>query len=341
MSDDKIYDAENPTSGLFQAQAAIEDILTPPEEKVEDSETRVDESSEEALVEGEAELETEVEESEQEFDAEEDDAELDGDEYEPEEHQAAEAYTVKVNGEEVEVELDELKNGYSRQADYTQKSQALAEEKKTFEQARNAIVLERQQYAQLLGALRQQLNANNEPAPNFDRMYDEDPIEATRQERQWRQRQGAKQQKLKAIQVEQQRVAQANQQRQQFEMRELITAEVERLPEVIPEWKDHERADKEREQLREYLLENGVAEDEMQALVRANHIKVLRKAMLYDQGQSRVKKATKKASGSKTVKPGSRQGQVAPRSRKLKRARQRLKETGRLDDAAGLLESML
>ena len=307
MSDDKIYDAENPTSGLFQAQAAIEDILTPPEEKVEDSETRVDESSEEALVEGEAELETEVEESEQEFDAEEDDAELDDDEYEPEEHQAAEAYTVKVNGEEVEVELDELKNGYSRQADYTQKSQALAEEKKTFEQARNAIVLERRQYAQLLGALQQQLNANNEPAPNFDRMYDEDPIEAT----------------------------------QQQQMHELITAEVERLPEVIPEWKDQERAGKEREQLREYLLENGVAEDEMQALVRANHIKVLRKAMLYDQGQSRVKKATRKASGSKTVKPGSRQGQVAPRSRKLKRARQRLKETGRLDDAAGLLESML
>ena len=172
-------------------------------------------------------------------------------------------------------------------------------------------------------------------------MYDEDPIEATRQERQWRQRQGAKQQKLKAIQVEQQRVSQANQQRQQQQMHELITAEVERLPEVIPEWKDQERAGKEREQLREYLLENGVAEDEMQALVRANHIKVLRKAMLYDQGQTKVKRATKKASRSKTVKPGSRQGQVAPRSRKLKKARQRLKESGRLDDAAGLLESML
>ena len=35
MSDDKIYDYENPTSGgLFQAQAAIEDILTPSEDKV-------------------------------------------------------------------------------------------------------------------------------------------------------------------------------------------------------------------------------------------------------------------------------------------------------------------
>jgi hypothetical protein len=340
MSDDKIYDAENPTSGLFQAQAAIEDILTPPEDKVEDSENRVDESEEE-VIEGEAELEAEYEDPDEEFDSDDDDADLDDDEYESEERQAAEAYTVKVNGEEVSVELDELKNGYSRQADYTKKSQALAEEKKTFEQARDAIVLERQQYAQLLGALQQQLNVNNEPAPDFERMYDEDPIEATRQERQWRQRQGAKQQKLQAIRVEQQRVSQANQQRQQQQMHELITAEVERLPEVIPEWKDQERAGQEREQLREYLLENGVAEDEMQALVRANHIKVLRKAMLYDQGQTKVKKATKKASRSKTVKPGGRQGQVAPRSRKLKKARQRLKDTGRLDDAAGLLESML
>ena len=115
---DKIYDAENPSSGLFQARDAIEDMLAPEEDKAEEIEEGVDQSDE-----GEVELEAEYEDSEEELDSEEDDADLDDDEYDPdEEEQAAESFTVKVNGEKVEVQLDELKNGYSRQADYTKKS---------------------------------------------------------------------------------------------------------------------------------------------------------------------------------------------------------------------------
>ena len=335
---DKIYDAENPSSGLFQARDAIEDLLAPEEDKAEKIEEGVDQSYDE----GEVEFEAELEESEEEFDAEEDDADLDDDEYDPEEEeQAAEAFTVKINGEEVEVQLDELKNGYSRQADYTKKSQALAAERNSFEQDRDAVLLERQQYAQLLSALQTQLNTSDEPVPDFDRLYNEDPIEATRLEREWNKRQFAKQERFQAIQLEQQRVAQANQQYQTQAMQQVLSEEVHRLPEVIPEWKDESTAQTEREELRQYLLEAGVAEEELQSLVRANHIKVLRKAMLYDRGQSRIKKAAKKGNRSATVKPGSRQGQVKPSSRKVKNARQRLAKTGRLEDAAGLIESLI
>lgn len=47
--------------------------------------------------------------------------------------QEPESYTVKINGEESTVTLDELRNGYQRQADYTNKTKALAEERKTVE----------------------------------------------------------------------------------------------------------------------------------------------------------------------------------------------------------------
>lgn len=47
--------------------------------------------------------------------------------------EATELYTVKVNGEELQVTRDELLSGYSRQADYTRKAQALAEERKALE----------------------------------------------------------------------------------------------------------------------------------------------------------------------------------------------------------------
>jgi len=217
----------------------------------------------------------------------------------------------------------------------------LAEERKAFQQDRDAVLLERTQYSQLLGALQQQLTAFDEPAPDFDRMYEEDPIEASRLERQYRQRTEQRAQKMQAIAIEQQRVNDANAQEQEQQMRGLITQEAARLPEVIPEWKDDKVAAREREELKTYLLDSGVAEEELGALVRASHIAVLRKAMLFDKGQSRVRKARKAGQSGKTVRSGSRQQQVKPSARKTKAAYQRLKERGTAENAASLIESLL
>ena len=61
--------------------------------------------------------------------------ETDGEEEPPEKEQAQEpaTYKVKVNGEELEVPLNELLNGYMRQADFTQKTQALADQRRSLE----------------------------------------------------------------------------------------------------------------------------------------------------------------------------------------------------------------
>ena len=339
---DKIGSNESQHVGsieLGDAQAAILSLMEP-EGQTEDSNEVVENES---LDEGEALDETEYEESDEDLDSDDDDAEDLDDDYDEDEgeQEQADTFTVKINGENVKVSLDELQNGYSRQADYTKKSQTLAEERKQFSHDRDAVQLERQQYSQLLGALQQQLTAFDEPAPDFDRLYDEDPIEGARQERQYRQRTEQRQQKMQAIAIEQQRVNDANAQEQQQQMRGLIQNEAAQLPDLIPEWKDEKVANKQREQLREYLIDQGVAEEELGALVRANHIKVLRKAMLYDQGQKRVRKAQKAGQGGKTVRSGSRQQQVKPSQRKTKAAFQRLKLNGSAENAASIIESML
>lgn len=46
-----------------------------------------------------------------------------------------ESYTVKVGGQEIEVTLEEALRGYQRQADYTQKTQALAQEREQLSHA--------------------------------------------------------------------------------------------------------------------------------------------------------------------------------------------------------------
>ena len=55
-------------------------------------------------------------------------------------------YTVKVDGKDVEVTLDELRSGYSRQADYTRKSQVLAEQRQKADEELAATQQERQRY---------------------------------------------------------------------------------------------------------------------------------------------------------------------------------------------------
>ena len=91
--------------------------------------------------------EYETEAAEEEYEATEDETEYEEVDYEVDEEVAeietAPSYTVKVDGEEVEVNLDELRNGYQRQADYTRKSQSLAEQRKAYEANLQAVQQER------------------------------------------------------------------------------------------------------------------------------------------------------------------------------------------------------
>ena len=57
-------------------------------------------------------------------------------------------YTVKVDGEEIEVTQEELLRGYMRQKDYTQKTQQLAEQRRQFEQYRPQYQPQPQQQTQ-------------------------------------------------------------------------------------------------------------------------------------------------------------------------------------------------
>ena len=123
--DDRIDGSEPQDMGasVGSAQQIIADMLGSPEDKTDQVSETVDES-----LEGEVFDDAEYEEADEALDSDDDqDIDLDDDEYEPDEEvEAADKFTVKVAGEELEVDLDELKNGYSRQSDYTKKSTSVS-----------------------------------------------------------------------------------------------------------------------------------------------------------------------------------------------------------------------
>ena len=247
-----------------------------------------------------------------------------------------EVFTVKVDGKEVEVTLDELQKGYSRTQDYTRKTQQLAEARKAAETELQAIRAEREQYAQLLGALSEQVKTAAEPKIDWDRLYKEDPIEYVRQREVMRENR----EKAAAIQAEQQRLAEIAQQEQMQQFQAVKAKESEALLEALPAWKDPAKAKAEKAMLVEFGQKMGFTPQELGNIFDHRVVLALRKAALYDQMQAKrqgIKPVTN--NGPRPAKPGAA-GRVSQMSESV-RANQRLAKTGRVQDAASAIELLL
>ena len=252
-----------------------------------------------------------------------------------EEEEQPQVYTVKVDGKEIEVTLDELQKGYSRTQDYTRKTQQVAETRKAVEAEAQAIRAEREQYAQLLGALKQQLETTEAPV-DMDRLRDEDPIEWVRQSEIRRQ----KQEKLAAIQSEQQRLSELAQQQRAQELQAHLASQQEALLQAVPEWKDSKKAQAEKALLVEFGKKIGFSDEELKNVYDHRAVIALRKAALYDQMMSKrgqIKPVVN--NGPRPAKP-SAAGRVS-QTTEATRAKQRLAKTGRVNDAVSAIELLL
>ena len=253
-----------------------------------------------------------------------------------EEEKPDQTFTVKVDGTEVTVTLDELQKGYSRTQDYTRKTQQIAEIRRQVESEAEAIRAERSQYAQLLGALEVQVQQAAQPNIDWDRLYQEDPIEWVRQKEVMRENQA----KSQAIQFEQQRLAEISQQEQAQQMQSFLAQQRDELLKVLPDWKDPNKAKKEKELLIDFGQKAGFSADELKNIFDHRVVNVLRKAALYEQMMTKrqnIKPVTN--NGPRPAKPGAA-GRVST-TNEATRAKQRLAKSGRVNDAASAIELLL
>lgn len=315
---------------MDQAVQALAAIL--PEEGQQDGgETQEQPSEEEVVAASDDESESGADELTDELTDEQSESEED-----TQEEEKPSTFTIKVDGKDVEVTLDELQKGYSRTQDYTRKTQQVAEMRKQTEAQLAAIRAEREQYAQLLGALSEQVKAAAEPQIDWDRLYQEDPIEYVRQREVMRENR----EKAAAIQAEQQRLAEISQQEQMKKLQTHKAKESQALLEAIPTWKDPAKAKAEKAMLIEFGQKMGFTPQELGNIYDHRVVLALRKAALYDQMQAKrqgIKPVTN--NGPKPAKPGAA-GRVSQMSDAV-RAKQRLAKTGRVDDAASAIELLL
>ena len=246
-------------------------------------------------------------------------------------------YKVKASGEEVEVELDELIKGYQQGTDYTKKSQALAEQRKAIEAERSHLEYvkqERQAYAQKLQALDSFLSQQNQGV-NLDVLKETDPIgyavavaEQSQREKQ-----------LAVVRNEQQRIAQQQQAEQQSQLQAHLRTESEKLVSLIPELATPQ-GDAVRKQIRDYAKSVGWSDQELSQLYDSRAVVTLYNGMKYQQLQKSKPEVNKKLQAAPKMM---RSGTSAPptKSSSDKQAMQRLRETGKVSDAAKAFERFL
>ena len=329
-------DAANQILSMWdsQEQTANEETNTPVDEEVVEETQEAEEveeetpepESEEEEEEGQVEEETEEEVDEEEYDvvAEED-----------------LKYTIKVDGKDYEVDIEELKNGYQRQADYTRKSQALAEQRKETEQIqseRMQLEQERQMYANGLQMLQEQQSAKLQEFDkvDWDTLKTEDPYQYMLQKDEYRDAQ----EKAQNVQHQQVLIQQEQAEEAQKARAHFVQQEYNRLVEALPEWNDQESTIK--KDVQEYAKSVGFLPEEINQLADHRSVLVIKKAMEYDKLTTKVapkKKAVKKVP--KVQKSGRGNSKEDAATEAIKKKRARLQKSGKQQDAASVFYDML
>ena len=298
-------------------------------------------TEDEVVAEDQQEDEVETEEVSEEEEASEEVETEDTGEEETEEVAEESNYTIKVDGEEYEVNLEELKAGYQRQSDYTRKSQALAEgrkENEAIQTERLKLEQERQMYANGLQMLKEQQSAKLQEFKDVDwsTLKEEDPYAYMLKKDEYR---DAQDKARNAAQ--QQQIVQQQQQQQEAQSRAtFVQDQYSQLVNALPEWDNKESTVK--EDIRKFAISSGYAPEEVDQLADHRSVLILKKAMEFDKLTKKVapkKKAIKKVP--KVQKSGRGKVKSEAADDKTKKKRARLRKSGHQDDAASVFYDML
>ena len=322
---------------LFEPATPEEEPEAVEETPEQESEAEVEEEAEEELDE-EAEAE-DPEEDDEEAEADEE-SEDDEDEEDPDDDEESdELYTVKVDGEEKQVNLEELRRGYSGQEYIRKGMQEVADQRRDIEAAEGKI----REYAQTMQQERQALmqlakQAQTEglmpkPQEPSREMFEADPIGYMQAEIDYKDQLKAYDEQQRQIQWHEQQAQQAQQQERQ----QLLEQNKQRLFETIPEFRDAEKAPKLVEELTKFAMDQyGYSREEINANIDARRVKEIYDLHQFHKMKTGKEAAKKPRQPLKSIKKST--GNTAA-GKKLQRRKQleKAKKTQSTEDFVDLL----
>ena len=243
-------------------------------------------------------------------------------------------HKVKVAGQEFDVTLDELRNGYQRDADYRRKTEELSNDRKNFQSESEK---QRLDYSQKLNELNQSLSVAQQDlnaeinSADLDKLYDEDPTEAARVERKLKKKQDALSQSLQKAQAEQ---------KQQFET--FLQDQQRKLVSKMPEFSDPAKASSLKANMKNTLNNYGFNDQEVAQVYDHRIVMLVNDAMKYRSMQNSKPNLAKKISKpSKVFSSGVKQGKAELNQKARKEKFSRLRKSGSVKDASSIFLDMI
>ena len=249
----------------------------------------------------------------------------------------------KIDGEESTVPLAQLLKSYQLEGHLNRKNMELAETRKAFEAEQENVRKEfqgrLQQADTLIKTLEEQFMKDMN-AVDWQTLRATDPAEYSARRQDYIERNIQIQNLKNNAQFEAQRLNQELTQKQQTAYQDFVKKETEVLMTKLPDWSDPTKASTEKAKLRNYLKTEGFQDAEIGGIADHRAILLARKAMLYDEMSQKAAVATKKVTPlPKFQKPGVKQSDTG--ADKQKETFNRLHKSGRIEDAADLIEQRL
>ena len=243
-------------------------------------------------------------------------------------------HRLKVNGQEIEVSLDELKAGYSRDSDYRQKTHNLGIEKRELDGQRESL---RQTYDTRLQELNELIATadatvrQEQGSEDLQKLWEEDPTAAARLDYQMRQRNR---------QLDDVRNKAREAQTKQYE--DFLGTQRELAAQKIPEYNDPNKADQFKVNMRNSLRGYGFNDQEIGQLADHRFLMVAKDAMSYKSLKDKKPIVQKKvANAPKVVKAGVAKSSTSSGREQIRNKINRLGKTGHLKDAQSAIMDMI
>ena len=243
-------------------------------------------------------------------------------------------YSVTVDGTDLSVNLEELIQGYQRNADYTRKTQELAQERtqssEFVERSKKDVEAKLQKLDQLNNAAQAQLQQEYAEV-DFEKLYDEDPVEAARLEHKMRRKHD------QLAQVQQQ-----TQELQSQEFNKYLGEQQKLLTQKIPEFTDEQKGPRFKQQMRDYLGNIGFNDTEINSVYDHRYVMLVKDAMSYRNLQKAKPGIKKKvANAPKVVKGGVAKSKGQADAEAKRQQLSKLRKTGQVRDAAKFFRNLV
>ena len=246
------------------------------------------------------------------------------------EEQTTDLHQVTVNGEKIDVDLEELKAGYQKDADYRRKTEELAIEKRELKAEEDRLNKQYSTKMEDLNSLVATLNAeinNDMNSKELDALWEEDPTEAAKVDRRIQKRKNT-------IQQAQQKLRD----HQQAQFQEILREEQKKLHLKHPEIADPIKGTTVKSNIMNYLSSKGFSNEDVARIYDSRYFDVIMDGMNYNKSKS-VKPGlvSKKVKPSKFVKSGTKSTKEELNSKTRLNQIKALKKSGNPKDATDLL----